>query len=99
MPRKRKTTGATSKDVAPFAGTLQLTVEYGSASGAPMTDDPHMRRHRDKAPAVVVIEELLRVIDMLMPGVGAIAVNDYALINEAPIRARRWLEAQTLKSL
>jgi hypothetical protein len=38
-----------------------------------------------------IVRDLLRVIDMLMPGIGAIAVPDYKLVNEAPIRAYRWL--------
>lgn len=34
------------------------------------------------------LESLLRGFDSLMPGLAHIAVQDYALINEAPIRAR-----------
>lgn len=41
---------------------------------------------------VDIIADLLRVIEMLMPGVKYIAVEDYALLNDAPLRARRWLD-------
>lgn len=41
-----------------------------------------------------LVRDLLKVIDMLMPGVGAIAVSDYALLNDAQVRARAWLASQ-----
>jgi len=43
-----------------------------------------------KETAVIVhtIENLLKLVDMLMPGLRHIAVDDYALVNEAPIKAR-----------
>ena len=44
----------------------------------------------------VLVADLLKVIDMLMPGVGAIAVEDYALLTDAPLRARAWLAAQPM---
>jgi hypothetical protein len=33
--------------------------------------------------------DMLRVYEMLMPGIRHIAVQDYQLLNEAPIRARK----------
>lgn len=39
------------------------------------------------------VEELLKVVDALMPGLAHIAVQDYQIINEAPIRAREALAA------
>ena len=41
---------------------------------------------------MAIIEDLLRVIDMLMPGIRFIAVQDYALLNDAQIRAKQWLK-------
>lgn len=38
-----------------------------------------------------IVTDLLKVIDMLMPGVGQLAIEDYRLLNEAPLRAREWL--------
>lgn len=38
-----------------------------------------------------IVTDLLKVIDMLMPGVGQLAIEDYKLLNEAPLRAREWL--------
>ena len=35
--------------------------------------------------------DMLRVYEMLMPGIAYISVQDYALVNEAPIRARKAL--------
>lgn len=40
------------------------------------------------AQLVSALKEMLEVNDQLMPGIGHISVKDYALINEAPIRAR-----------
>lgn len=37
------------------------------------------------------LKDLLRAYEMLMPGIAHIAVSDYALINEAPIKARKAL--------
>lgn len=37
---------------------------------------------------ILALEDMLRVQDALMPGVRYIAVQDYALLNEAPMRAR-----------
>lgn len=39
------------------------------------------------------LEKLLRAYDSLMPGLAHIAVQDYALINEAPIEARKAIAA------
>lgn len=41
-----------------------------------------------------IVEDLLEVVDMLMPGVGKIAIQDYALLNNAPIEAKKFLEQQ-----
>ena len=37
------------------------------------------------------LEDMQKVIDMLMPGIDNISCPDYALINEAPIRAKQVL--------
>lgn len=39
------------------------------------------------------LEKLLRAYDALMPGIWYIAVPDYALINEAPLEAKKALWA------
>lgn len=41
------------------------------------------------------LTDLLRVIDMLMPGVRYIAVQDYAALNDVPIAARKLLQRLT----
>lgn len=38
-----------------------------------------------------VLRDTLAVIDSLMPGIGYIAVEDYAKLNDVPLRARRIL--------
>ena len=38
------------------------------------------------------MEDMLTVHEWLMKGVGGVAVPDYQLLNEAPIRARQALE-------
>jgi len=38
-----------------------------------------------------VIEDLLRVIEDLMPGVRHLALQDYAILNDAPLAAREHL--------
>jgi hypothetical protein len=38
------------------------------------------------------LRDMLEVQDMLMPGVKHIAVKDYALLNDAPLTARRLLD-------
>jgi hypothetical protein len=40
---------------------------------------------------VKALEKLLRAYEMLMPGIVHIAVQDYALINDAPREARKAL--------
>jgi hypothetical protein len=40
------------------------------------------------------LRDLLKAYDMLMPGIRYIAVPDYALINEAPINARKALDRE-----
>jgi hypothetical protein len=50
-----------------------------------------LTKQRDELAAVC--ERLLAVIDELMPGVGAIAVKDYAELNDAPIAARKVIAA------
>lgn len=42
---------------------------------------------------VEALEGTLKVIDMLMPGVRYIAVQDYQTLNEAPIAARKAIDA------
>jgi len=37
-------------------------------------------------------EKLLKAYDMLLPGIKHIAVQDYALINEAPLNMRNLLK-------
>ena len=39
-----------------------------------------------------IIEDLLKVVDMLMPGVKHIALQDYKLLNDAPVAARAYLK-------
>jgi len=43
---------------------------------------------------VEIVADLLRLVDLLAPGVAHIALqgDGYALLNEAPLRARRWLQ-------
>ena len=41
---------------------------------------------------MAALEKLLLAYDSLMPGLAHIAVQDYALINEAPLEARRVLQ-------
>ena len=41
---------------------------------------------------VKALQKLLKAYDSLMPGLPHIAVDDYALINEAPIEARRLVQ-------
>lgn len=44
------------------------------------------------APALLAaLEDALRVIEALMPGVKYISVQDYALLNDAPLAARKAL--------
>lgn len=43
--------------------------------------------------AKTALADCLKVIEMLMPGLRNISVPDYALVNEAPIRARRVIAA------
>ena len=38
------------------------------------------------------VKDLLRAFDQLMPGLAHIAVQDYAILNTAPIRARQAIE-------
>lgn len=37
--------------------------------------------------SVDALRDMRRLVDMLMPGVGSIAIQDYQLLNEAPMRA------------
>ena len=39
-----------------------------------------------------IVEDLLKVIDVLMPGIGGLALQDYKTINDAPLKAREWLK-------
>lgn len=41
---------------------------------------------------VAALEKLLRAYDSIMPGLVHIAVEDYALVNEAPLEARRAIQ-------
>jgi hypothetical protein len=50
-------------------------------------------RFEQVKPLADALEEMLSVYEMLMPGIRHIAVQDYRLVNEAPIRARKALEA------
>ena len=48
----------------------------------------------DDAPELVeAAEMLLRLVDDMMPGVRYIALQDYKLLNEAPIKARQAIAA------
>lgn len=47
-----------------------------------------------KSEAAEIIEELLLLIEDFMPNIGRCALNNYQRLNEAPIKARRWLEEQ-----
>ena len=55
---------------------------------------------REEAPGLAPLEtaqivaDLLRVVDMLMPGVRYIAIQDYGVLNDAQVRAREWLRAR-----
>jgi hypothetical protein len=42
---------------------------------------------------VKALRDMIKVCEMLMPGIRYISVPDYALVNEAPIRAREAIEA------
>lgn len=44
---------------------------------------------RSAAHVAKTIEDLLKVIEMLMPGVRHLALQDYQILNEAPMRATR----------
>lgn len=41
-----------------------------------------------------IVRDLMKVIEMLMPGARYIALQDYALLNDAQVNARRWLLEQ-----
>lgn len=43
---------------------------------------------RERAAIVRALKDMLKVHDMLMPGVRYVAVQDYQLLNEGPMRAQ-----------
>jgi hypothetical protein len=45
---------------------------------------------------VRALKDLLRAYEMLMPGIAHITVEDYALINDAPIAARKAIKDSQL---
>ena len=47
---------------------------------------------------VGALRDMQRVVDMLMPGVRHIAVQDYALLNDAPFRASALIARETEES-
>lgn len=51
--------------------------------------DRSKKLEKRNAEAVASLKECLRVIEMLMPGLRYAVVQDYATINEAPIKAKR----------
>ena len=47
---------------------------------------PHLRVRRARKSAC---EQLLKLVDALMPGIGGLALQDYQLVNDAPLAAFR----------
>ena len=77
---------------------VQVAPDFYGDAGTPVCDcecDMEYLRtdiYQPAAPEVVpIIKELLRAFDSLMPGLRNIAVQDYQVINDAPIAARRWI--------
>jgi hypothetical protein len=62
---------------------------YFSAGGSYVRRQDYETGQQELAAA---LEKLLRAYDSLMPGLAHIAVQDYALINEAPLEARRAIQ-------
>ena len=77
----------------------QISPEWYAGNGTPVCCDcdidmEYLRTdiYQPPTPEVVpIIKELLRAFDSLMPGLKNIAVQDYQVINDAPIAARRWI--------
>lgn len=73
-------------------GTELYVMDAAHLAYVQSLEDDDMNLAIDRQKFVDSIRELLQVIEMLMPGIGHIPVKDYALVNEAPGRAKKLID-------
>lgn len=70
-------------------------LERGGIAGVGMLAVDHMLVRKQRNELADALRDLLKAYDSIMPGVKFIAVQDYAILNTAPIAARKALEKVT----
>lgn len=68
------------------AGDPEYKQDVFGCPGCMQAERDEAIRQRDQL--LSALEDSLRLIEMLMPGVRHLAIQDYAFLNDAPIRAR-----------